>query len=242
MTIAATTGDVAIPNGDLAVIAGDVTIGGVAVVPAGVTLAGTPDYITISGQVITRAAINLTTDVTGDLPVADGGTGSSTAAGARTNLGVNNWTQHSTLHTGISSGSTLSWTSIPSGVTNIKIVFNDYSSSATQELAVQLGDSGGFETSGYSGRTAATSGGDAWSSEAVITQNYTASTVGNGTIQIVNNNSNEWSINTTSVPEATGSLAMGAGGKTLSGTLTQVRLLMTAAGTFDLGDYTLYYQ
>lgn len=33
-----------------------------------VTLAGTPDYITITGQVITRGLINLTTDVTGALP------------------------------------------------------------------------------------------------------------------------------------------------------------------------------
>ena len=40
-----------------------------------VTLAGTPDYITISGQEITRNAVVLTTDVTGTLPVSKGGTG-----------------------------------------------------------------------------------------------------------------------------------------------------------------------
>lgn len=53
-----------------------------------VTLAGTPNYITISGQEITRGLVDLTTDVTGDLPVAEGGTGASTAANARTNLDV----------------------------------------------------------------------------------------------------------------------------------------------------------
>lgn len=43
-----------------------------------VTLAGTPDYITLSGQEITRNAIDLTADVTGALPVGNGGTGRST--------------------------------------------------------------------------------------------------------------------------------------------------------------------
>ena len=46
-----------------------------------VTLAGTPDYLTISGQTITRGAIDLTTDVTGTLPAANGGTG-QTSLGA----------------------------------------------------------------------------------------------------------------------------------------------------------------
>lgn len=53
-----------------------------------VTLAGTPDYITIAGQVITRALVNLTSHITGILPLVNGGTGASTASGARTNLDV----------------------------------------------------------------------------------------------------------------------------------------------------------
>ena len=44
-----------------------------------VSLAGTLDYLTISNQVITRNAIDLTTDVTEILPIANGGTGLGTA-------------------------------------------------------------------------------------------------------------------------------------------------------------------
>lgn len=53
-----------------------------------VSLAGTPNYITIAGQVITRALINLTSHITGVLPLESGGTNSPTASGARTTLGV----------------------------------------------------------------------------------------------------------------------------------------------------------
>ena len=56
------------------------------VVPSGtntgdVTLAGTPDYITITGQVITRGQIDLATDVTGTLPVDNGGIEVATITG-----------------------------------------------------------------------------------------------------------------------------------------------------------------
>jgi fibronectin-binding autotransporter adhesin len=53
-----------------------------------VTVSG-QNYITISGQALTVGQINLGgTHVTGTLGVANGGTGSTTAAGARTNLGA----------------------------------------------------------------------------------------------------------------------------------------------------------
>ena len=44
---------------------------------AAVTLAGALDYITLAGQVITRGAIDLATDVTGALGIANGGLGAA---------------------------------------------------------------------------------------------------------------------------------------------------------------------
>lgn len=47
-----------------------------------VTVAGTPDYVALSGQQLTLNAVDLATDVTGALPIANGGTGATTAANA----------------------------------------------------------------------------------------------------------------------------------------------------------------
>jgi len=53
-----------------------------------VTLTGAYDYISISGQQITVAQVDLSTDVTGALGISNGGTGATTASGARTALGL----------------------------------------------------------------------------------------------------------------------------------------------------------
>lgn len=54
-----------------------------------VSLSGTPDYITISGQTITRNQIDLANDVTGQLPVSNGGTGTNNLAANSVLIGNN---------------------------------------------------------------------------------------------------------------------------------------------------------
>ena len=67
-----------------------------------VTLTGN-DYLTISGQAITVGSVDLTTDVTGTLPVASGGTGLAALGSANQVLGVNSGgtaLEYKTLSTG----------------------------------------------------------------------------------------------------------------------------------------------
>lgn len=70
-TLTVTTGDA----DRVLTLTGDASIAGTNT--GDVSLAGTPDYITISGQTITRGQIDLATDVTGQLPLANGGTGAN---------------------------------------------------------------------------------------------------------------------------------------------------------------------
>lgn len=119
-----------------------------------VTLAGTPDYITISGQEITRNQIDLSTDVTGILPTANGGTGQTAIGGANTQVQYNN--------NGVLAGNS-SFTFNTTGnkvtvggfeVTDSTLIFSGISSTSTPESHVI-----GIDASGNLKKQSAASGG-----------------------------------------------------------------------------------
>ncbi len=65
------------------------------------------DYLTLSSQQITLGPIVLTDDVSGTLPIANGGTSATTAAGARTALGLSIGTNIQAYDAGLQSISSL---------------------------------------------------------------------------------------------------------------------------------------
>lgn len=144
------------------------------------------------------------------------------------------------------SGTAHDLTGIPTDTTYIRLVLDDVGFSTADELAIELGDSGGFESSAYDAAAGGinnsnTSAYGASGVNFLISLQQGASDV-HGVVQLfrANATSNTWSIlattwqNDGSVP-----LINYAGGtKTLSGNLTQVRLRSLDGATFNSG--TLY--
>ncbi len=79
--------ETAFTSGDFLIVArgtGDnykLNVGNLLVASTGISLAGTPNYISLAGAVLTRGYVNLSTHVTGNLPVTNlnGGTGASSS-------------------------------------------------------------------------------------------------------------------------------------------------------------------
>lgn len=179
----------------------------------------------------------------GDLIASNNLSDVASASTSRTNLGINNWTKHPTVHTGVSSGTSIAWTAIPSGVTNIKIVYADHSWNGGADIALRLGDSGGFEATGYSGRASKADIGTDWSTQAIISKALVAGDASNGEIHIVNITGNQWGINATGLTE-TGQFFIAGGAKSTSGVMDRVQIISEdGTSTFDgNGNYALYYQ
>ena len=145
-----------------------------------------------------------------------------------------------------SSGTDVTFSSIPAGTKMIVISFMGFSTSGGHDLFVQLGDSGGIETSGYLGdnsnitsATAATSGA---TTDSIQVNILAAADVIHGMmILTLADTSNTWTqMHVCSASSANKSFWGGAE-KALSGELTQLKVGAAAGSTMDAGTVNIMY-
>jgi hypothetical protein len=141
------------------------------------------------------------------------------------------------------SGTSIDFTSIPAGVRRITVMFNGVSTSGTSPQQVQLGYSGGIETSGYAG-VVGTRGGDTfYTSGFLVNRGNTASSTASGSLVLTLVSGNIWvgaGINAANAADAPSSFG---GSKTLTGTLDRLRITtVNGTDTFDSGSINILYE
>jgi hypothetical protein len=139
------------------------------------------------------------------------------------------------------SGTSIDFTSIPSWVKRITVMLNGVSFNASATITIQLGDSGGIEATGYA---SAVAGGSTTSTTAfVLADTQVAASLYHGQVIISLLGSNTWVYSSGVYATSATQANVGAGVKSLSDTLTQVRI-SSAAGTatFDAGSINILYE
>lgn len=144
------------------------------------------------------------------------------------------------------SGTSVDFTGIPSWVKRITVMFNGVSTNGASAVQVQLGNSGGVETTGYAGSVTAIVGstaGYAAYSSGFVTLGLIAAGARSGLLTIVNIDSNAWVASGTFDETGTPAGGTAQGAKTLSATLDRIRLTtVNGTDTFDAGTINIMYE
>lgn len=142
------------------------------------------------------------------------------------------------------SGTSIDYTSIPSWVKRITVIFNGVSLSGTADLMIRIGPSGGVETSGYAGTVLGNGTQTQWVSGGYqVTRTGTASSTWSGSLVLFNISGNIWIASATIADGTNAYAGLAAGLKTLAGLLTQVRITSTnGTDTFDAGSINILYE
>ena len=158
--------------------------------------------------------------------------------------------QRITLSTAVAStsGTSIDFTSIPAWVKKITVMFSGVSTNGTSLVILQIGDSGGVETSGYVGASsqlpnAGAIAGLNLSSGVIIENAANASAVRYATISLTLMGSNLWAASGIVARSDAAGTSVVSGSKTLSDTLTQLRITtVNGTDTFDAGSVNILYE
>jgi hypothetical protein len=210
----------------------------------GLRLADADSSNWVALQAPTTVASNLTLTV----PAADG---TADQVLVTDGAGALSFASRSRLVRGTSvattSGTSIDFTSIPSWVRRITFSLDGVSTSGVSPVQIQLGDSGGVETSGYFGGGATislppTAPSYTSYSSGFVVPGVTAADARFGFLTLVNSGDNTWVASGTF--DNSGSYAgYSQGAKALSATLDRVRLTtINGTDTFDGGATNIIYE
>lgn len=174
-------------------------------------------------------------------------TGNETIAGTKTFSSQPVLPQKLTQGTAVAttSGTSIDFTSIPSWVKRITVMFNGVSTNGTSIPIVQIGPTAAVETTGYLGATELNGTGGNNSAGFTLGSSWAAAVVFYGTLvlQQIDSTSNTW-VATINLgrSDSTGYMT-GGGAKALAGVLARVRVTMTnGTDTFDAGSINIIYE
>lgn len=149
------------------------------------------------------------------------------------------------------SGTSIDFTGIPSWVKRITVMFSGVSWNNTVAPLIQLGDSGGVETTGYSSiagnvNTGGTAGAGVSTVGFHFQSGWDATTLFSGSviISLLDASTNTWVEQGVIFADSstTDYVVSLSGTKSLSATLDRVRITSTAAVTFDAGTINILYE
>jgi hypothetical protein len=146
------------------------------------------------------------------------------------------------------SGTSIDFTSIPSWVKRITVMFAGVSTNGSSQILVRLGTSGGFATTGYASSASYQGAGQSGTTSTaglLAVHGMSASNVVQGIFTVTNQNSssNTWVSGFVGGFSNDNYTLAAAGSVALAGALTQIRIT-TANGTdaFDLGSLNIFYE
>lgn len=150
-------------------------------------------------------------------------------------------------YTSVGTANTYEITNIPSGITRFRLSCNNVSTNGTQTIFFQIGDSGGFETSGYEGARM-----NILVSAVGTSNNSTGIQLNNGSAtggmmhiriegSLMDSATNYWSITHMASRDDTGYGCVSITSKALSAELDRIRLINGGSDVFDNGSATLEY-
>ena len=188
------------------------------------------------GQVFTGTGVTAGTSITAFVS-GTGNTGTYTVSASQTVA--------STTMT-VTQVVAIDFTSIPSWVKRVTVMFSGASLSGTSSILVQVGDSGGIENTGYASTSTGVTGvsGGTISSTAGYALRLTAAAGAfSGHMFLTNLNGNLWVSSQAGTYDGSTASNVGGGTKTLSAVLDRVRLTtVNGTDTFDAGSVNILYE